>query len=133
MSDNSGNRSSLGAMISQLRGKIGLSQAQLATEAEIRQGYLSQIENNKVQNPSAAVLHRLAKALEVDPYCLFEAVGYGELLTSLQDAGFVTQVYPPLLKHLSKYTPEQQRSLLEYMKSIENGVHDWEPRVGAEH
>ena len=133
MSNNSGNHSSLGVTIKRLRENIGISQAQLAAAAQLSQGYLSQIENDEVKNPSATVLFKLAKALEVDPYCLLEAAGYGELLTSLQDAGFPTPVYPPLLKYLSRYTPEQQRRLLQYMRSIENGVHGWEPRVGAEH
>jgi transcriptional regulator with XRE-family HTH domain len=46
---------SLGAMVRDLREEIGMSQAQLASQAELSQGYLSQIENDEVQNPSAAI------------------------------------------------------------------------------
>src|SRR3972149_1187748 len=70
----------LGPKIRGLREQIGMSQAQLAAQAELSQGYLSQIENDEVQNPSAAVLFRLAQALHVDPRCLLEAAGYHDPL-----------------------------------------------------
>ena len=40
------------------------------------QGYLSQLENGEVKNPSAAVLLRVAQAMRIDPDELFEAAGY---------------------------------------------------------
>ena len=134
MSDTSNESSSLGATIRQLREGIGISQAQLADGAKISQGYLSQIENDEVKNPSAAILLRLANTLEIDPSALFVAAGYGRLFASLQEEdGFSMPIYLPLLQHVAKYNPEQQRGLLGYLQSIENGVHGWEPRVGAEH
>ena len=66
----------LGARIRGLREEIGMSQAELASQAELSQGYLSQIENDEVRNPSASVLFRLAQSLHVDPRCLLEAAGF---------------------------------------------------------
>ncbi len=57
----------LGKKIRQLREELGMSQAQLSSQGGLSQGYLSQLENDEVQNPSAAVIFRLAQALNVDP------------------------------------------------------------------
>ncbi len=63
----------LGKRIRELREEIGLTQGQLAGHAAVSQGYLSQLENGDVRNPSAAVLLRLAGAMHIDPDDLFEA------------------------------------------------------------
>lgn len=47
-----------------------MSQGQLAAAAGISQAYLSQIENDEVQNLSTSTLLRLAGALQIDPYAL---------------------------------------------------------------
>lgn len=109
----------LGASIRSLREEIGLSQAQLAAQAELSQGYLSQIENDEVQNPSAAVLFRLAQGLHVDPRCLLEAAGYRDILGGGADADFETPVDPDLLRFLARLSPEQQQYLLRFLQGME--------------
>ncbi len=108
----------LGGSIRSLREEIGLSQAQLAGQAELSQGYLSQIENHEVQNPSASVLFRLAQALHVDPRCLLEAAGYRDIRGSGRDADFETVVDPDLLRFLARLLPEQQRYLLRFLQGM---------------
>ena len=108
----------LGARIRSLREEIGLSQAQLAGQAELSQGYLSQIENDEVQNPSASVLLRLARALHVDPRCLLEAAGYKDILGSEQADDFETPVDPDLMRFLARLSPEHQRHLLRLMRGM---------------
>jgi len=112
----------LGVSIRSLREEIGLSQALLAGQAELSQGYLSQIENDEVQNPSASVLFRLAQALHVDPRCLLEAAGYRDILGSGGDGGFETPVDPDLLRFLARLPPEQQRYLLRFLQGMERGT-----------
>ena len=56
----------LGNRIRELREEFGLTQGQLAGNASVSQGYLSQLENGEVKNPSAAVLLRVAQAMHVD-------------------------------------------------------------------
>jgi transcriptional regulator with XRE-family HTH domain len=63
----------LGDKIRQLREECGLTQGQLAASSSVSQGYLSQLENGEVKNPSAAVLLRVAQAMHVDSDELFEA------------------------------------------------------------
>lgn len=107
----------LGAKTRHLREQIGLSQAQLAAQAGLSQGYLSQIENGEVQNPSAAVLFRLAQALQVAPRCLLEAAGYGDALGD-SEGDFEPAVDPDLMRHLSRLTGQQQQQLLRFLQGL---------------
>ena len=109
----------LGPKIRGLREQVGMSQAQLAAQAELSQGYLSQIENDEVQNPSAAVLFRLAQALHVDPRCLLEAAGYHDALGAAADEEYETPVDPDLLRFLAGLSLEQQGFLLRFLRGME--------------
>ena len=71
----------LGDRIRKLRDQRELTQGQLAQSSAVSQGYLSQLENGEVKNPSAAVLLRVAQAVDVDPDELFEAAGYPTVRT----------------------------------------------------
>ena len=71
----------LGDRIRNLRDQCELTQGQLALSSSVSQGYLSQLENGEVKNPSAAVLLRVAQAVKVDPDELFEAAGYPTVRT----------------------------------------------------
>ncbi|WP_370568774.1 helix-turn-helix domain-containing protein [Fictibacillus sp. 7GRE50] len=55
---------SLGTQIRKIRLRKGLSLTKLAKKANISKGYLSSIESHK-NNPSAHMIQKLAKALEV--------------------------------------------------------------------
>ena len=96
-----------------------MSQAQLASQAELSQGYLSQIENGEVHNPSASVLFRLAQALHVDPRCLLEAAGYRDVLGAAPNVEYETPVDPDLLRFLARLPLEQQRYLLRFLQGME--------------
>lgn len=109
----------LGAKTRCLREQIGMSQAQLAVCAGVSQGYLSQIENDEVRNPSAAVLFRLAQALHVDPRCLLEAAGYRHVSGDRED-DFQPLVDPDLLRFLTRLSLEQQQYLLRFLEGIEH-------------
>ncbi|WP_374596955.1 helix-turn-helix domain-containing protein [Brevundimonas sp.] len=56
-------RSRLGANVKRLREQLGLSQEQLAFDAEMHRTYISGIERG-VRNPTVTVLERLAIALK---------------------------------------------------------------------
>lgn len=109
----------LGKKIRGLREELGISQAQLAAQGGLSQGYLSQLENDEVQNPSAAVIFRLARALHVDPRVLMAAAGYeeaaamGEATTS-----YGLAVDPDLLRFLAKMPREAQIHLLHLLQGM---------------
>ena len=114
---------SLGKKIRGLRDELGISQAQLASQAELSQGYLSQLENDEVQNPSAAVIFRLARALHVDPRVLMQAAGYAEIAKEGGNGGrYEVSVDPDLLSFLARIPREQQERLLKLFKGMERGA-----------
>ena len=108
----------LGKKIRALREEMGMSQAELASCAELSQGYLSQLENDEVQNPSAAVILRLSKAVHVDPQLLMRAAGYPEAEGSA-DNGFDMSVDPDLLRFVSRLGAEHQINLLRLLEAME--------------
>ena len=61
----------LGRNVRSARHEEGLSQEQLAFEAEMKRSYLSDLERG-VRNPSIKAIERLATALGVDPAVLLQ-------------------------------------------------------------
>ena len=111
----------LGKKIRALRDELGMSQAQLATQAQLSQGYLSQLENDEVQNPSAAVIFRLARALHVDPRILMQAAGYAEMpLAGAPAAQYEVSVDPDLLSFLARIPREQQARLHKVFQGMQH-------------
>ena len=110
----------LGKKIRALRDEMGMSQAQLASQGGLSQGYLSQLENYEVQNPSAAVIFRLAQSLHVDPRVLMQAAGYEEasgLGNSAEE--YAITVDPDLLRFLARISKDQQSNLLRMFRGME--------------
>ena len=54
-----------GAVLKRLREGRGLTQLELAKTAGVAQGYISALEAGQKNNPSVAVMRKLAKALNV--------------------------------------------------------------------
>src|SRR3989304_5622564 len=93
----------LGDKIRELRDGFGLTQGQLAGCSSGSQGYMSQLENGEVKNPSAAVLLRVAQAMHVDPDDLFEAAGYPTVRTlKRMYEGYESNIDPDLLRSLGR-------------------------------
>ena len=110
----------LGDRIKQLREKSGLTQGQLANQSSVSQGYLSQLENGEVKNPSAAVLLRVAQAMHVDSDELFEAAGYPTVRTLREIyQGYEATVDDELLRYLSRLPRDRQRWLLFLLEGME--------------
>src|SRR3970282_431919 len=107
----------LGDRIRQLREEIGLTQGQLAAGSSVSQGYLSQLENGEVKNPSAAVLLRVAQAMRVDPDELFEAAVSPPVRALREiDQGYESTIDSNLLRYLASLPREKQRRLLFLLK-----------------
>jgi transcriptional regulator with XRE-family HTH domain len=110
----------LGDRIRQLREEIGLTQGQLASGSSVSQGYLSQLENGEVKNPSAAVLLRVAQSMHIDADELFEAAGYPTVRTLRQlYEGYESTVDADLLHFLADLPRDRQRRLLSLLEGVE--------------
>lgn len=108
----------LGKKIRQLREELSMSQAKLSSQGGLSQGYLSQLENDEVQNPSAAVIFRLAQALNVDPRVLMDAAGYDSGANG-SGSEFSVTVDPELLRFLARFPRQQQTYLLGLLRSLD--------------
>jgi transcriptional regulator with XRE-family HTH domain len=109
----------LGKKIRGLREELGMSQAQLSAQGRLSQGYLSQLENDEVQNPSAAVIFRLAQALHVDPRVLMQAAGYNHIASGGSPEQYEVTVDPELLRFLAQIPREQQMHLLHLLEGMD--------------
>ncbi len=113
----------LGNKIRELREEVGFTQGQLAGSASVSQGYLSQLENGDVKNPSASVLLRVAQAMDVDADELFEAAGYPTVRTLRQVyQDYEANIDPALLRYLGRLPRERQRRLLLLLEGRETVV-----------
>jgi len=122
----------LGDRIRELREEFGFTQGQLAGNASVSQGYLSQLENGEVKNPSASVLLRVAQAMHIDPDELFEAAGYPtvRILKTMYE-GYESNIDPDLLRYLGHLPRDRQRRLLLLLEGVETVVGDGEESEGA--
>ena len=68
-------RQSLGQVLRAARLEAGLSTRQVATAAGLTHGYLVKLELDRIDNPSAAYLQRLADVLELDTGDLLSFIG----------------------------------------------------------
>ncbi len=122
----------LGNKIRELREKVGFTQGQLAGSASVSQGYLSQLENGDVKNPSASVLLRVAQAMDVDADELFEAAGYPTVRALRQVyQDYEANIDPDLLHYLGRLPRERQRRLLLLLEGMETVV-GYEEKSDAE-
>ena len=115
----------LGDRIRKLRDQRELTQGQLAQSSSVSQGYLSQLENGEVKNPSAAVLLRVAQAVDVDPDDLFEAAGYPTVRTLRATyERYESTIDDELLTYLASLPRDKQRRLLSLLQGIEQVLTD---------
>ena len=104
-----------------------MSQAQLSGQGRLSQGYLSQLENDEVQNPSAAVIFRLAQALHIDPRVLMQAAGYNHIASGETPEAYEVTVDPELLRFLAQIPRDQQMHLLRLLEGLDQRPQADEP------
>jgi transcriptional regulator with XRE-family HTH domain len=92
---------------------LTLRQVEEATQKEVSNAYLSQIENDKIQKPSPNVLHALAELYGISYSALMEMAGY--ITTSRADSQRHGRV-ATFAEH--NLTEAEEAELLEYLKFI---------------
>lgn len=108
-------QSTLGFQLKQARELMTLTLRQVEEVTGVSNAYLSQLENNKIKNPSANILYKLASIYNI------------KLDNLLLHAGMIenNSIDHTTIKHLNskkfsieKITPEEEEVLLEYLKFI---------------
>jgi transcriptional regulator with XRE-family HTH domain len=98
-----------------LKKELSLRAVEEATEGEVSNAYLSQLENGKIAKPSPHVLYALANALDVSYETLMERAGYivkaGERAEGSKHGKAATF-------SIDNLTPEEERALLEHLNYL---------------
>jgi transcriptional regulator with XRE-family HTH domain len=105
--------SSLGAFIKKARQDVSMSQRDVeeATNKEVSNGYLSQLESGKITKPSPHVLYALSSALSIDYEALMHRAGY--ILPGANRAERAPD--RPNTYRIENLTSDEEAQLLEYL------------------
>ena len=106
--------SALGAFIRKARQDVSMSlrDVEEATNKEVSNAYLSQLESGKISQPSPRVLHALSQALSVSYEALMQRAGY--LLPTTKSAN--AQKRGGAAKFaIDNLTADEEGQLLEYL------------------
>lgn len=69
-------RPTLGEFLRKARNKVGLSLRDVEEETKVSNAYVSQLESEKIKQPSPVVLHKLSKLYGVAYAAVMELAGY---------------------------------------------------------
>jgi HTH-type transcriptional regulator, competence development regulator len=92
--------------------RLTLREVEEATEGEISNAYLSQLEHGRIVKPSPNVLHRLAAVYNVPYDRLMKKAGYLTAATG-QPAGAKHGRVPTFA--IENLTPQEEEALLEFL------------------
>lgn len=93
--------------------KLTLRQVEEATGKEVSNAYLSQLENDKIKQPSPHILHALADLYAVDYIVMMEKAGYLKPPGARQKAERHSRAVTFADMNL---TPDEESQLLRYLK-----------------
>lgn len=105
----------LAEQLRQLRSDRGLSLRELAEKSGLSNGYISLLENGRVESPSATVLGKLARALEVSLDDLLRAAG---VQMEPPSAPANRDVDPALASALRRLDAGAREQLLSYARYL---------------
>lgn len=112
-----GEKPSLGQYLASIRQarKMTLRQVEEATNKLVSNAYLSQIENDKIQQPSPNVLHALSEIYGIDYGQLMERAGH---ITPTQNRGENERHGRIATFAEHNLTPGEEAELIEYLQFI---------------
>jgi len=115
--EGSGARVTLGQFLASIRTdrRMTLRQVEEATDKEVSNAYLSQIENHKIQQPSPNVLHALSEVYGIDYANLMEMAGHITPSKNRTESERHGKVATFADHHL---TSEEEAELMDYLKHI---------------
>lgn len=95
--------------------KMSLRQVEEATNREVSNAYISQLENGRVTNPSPNILHALAEIYKVDYIALMQLAGYLPQASNRNDKARHGRAATFAEHNLTK---EEEAELLDYLKYL---------------
>lgn len=107
----------LGDYLKVIRNRLNMSlrDVEEATNKDVSNAYLSQLENGKISKPSPHILHRLAEVFAVDYAKLMELAGYISPTTNSDSSVKHGTAATFAIDNLSS---DEENELLEYLSYI---------------
>lgn len=109
-------KNSFGEYLIKKRNKLGLSLRAVEKETGISNAYLSQLENNKIKNPSPKILFKLAKFYKISYNYLMDLIGYPTSKT--EGNGTISPSYFKNTIKFDDLTEEEEEKLTEYLQFL---------------
>ncbi len=100
----------IGEIIRSRRKELGMSQVQLANSANISQGYIADLENGKVENPTVKTITKIATVLNLNNEKLLNEAGISD--------GDINSDILELARMSEKLTPEQRQKMIAVTKAL---------------
>jgi HTH-type transcriptional regulator, competence development regulator len=112
-------KTSLGKYLASIRAdrQLTLRQVEEATNKEVSNAYLSQIENEKILKPSPNVLHALSEIYSVSYELLMQLAGYITAVSSAREGQRHGRL-ATFAEH--NLTPDEEAELMRYLQFIRN-------------
>lgn len=107
----------LGTYLRQARHNLNLKLRETESKTGISNAYLSQLENDKISNPSPIVLHKLADCYRLSYIYLMELAGYPTPKTPVTEKK-ISSSHIKRRIHLDNLTEEEENKLAEYLEFI---------------
>jgi len=109
----------LGSYLKQVRKEKGFTLRVVEEKTGISNAYLSQLENQKISNPSPRILHKLANCYKISYENLMELAGYPPPLSSMTE---VKKLQPSfrssiILDDLTKKDKEKVEEFIQFLRS----------------
>lgn len=104
---------SLGKTLKETRELRTLTLREVEKVTGISNAYLSQLENDKIKNPSASILYKLSSILKIELNTLLAAAGVIEKSSTESD-----KLLNSIAFSSENLTREEEQALLDYLKYI---------------
>jgi len=115
--------STLGEELKRLRESRGMTLRQVEEESGISNGYITQLENDKIREPSPNILHKLSLVYKVPYEQLMKSAGYFVPARDkkTQSVGSKEEKERSLASYAlsaAKLTEEEEEALIDYLRFL---------------
>ena len=108
----------LGKTLKSTRENVSLTLRDVEISTGISNAYLSQLENDKIKNPSANILYKLANVYKINLDVLLRASGIIEKCNSNELINEQSILEKEIAFYKDKLTTEEEKEIIEFIKFI---------------
>ena len=107
---------SFGEYLKKVRKKLGISLREVEKEIQISNAYLSQLENNRIKNPSPRILYKIAGFYKISYKYLMELLGYP--ISKIEEKENISSFFSGNNTKFDNLTEEEEEKLNEYLQFL---------------